>query len=524
MGPSVASRPQVSVLAPPRSGGQRLLHHTLAYLPAQLVGPLAQFGAALLLTHALGAADYGVTLLVFALQELAFLVCLSWWSTFVLRYGTGRPSGLAASPAGSGGAASPALTHSAMARTESALLLCTAAVQALLLVPVLAVSEPGLGAGLLAAAAAYTVSRSLLSFLAERARREAAIGAYSWVQMAAPLVGLAGVGGLILAQRASPATVLLAFALVQAVVGLAVARRLGLLVPPAWQAPAMLRAALAFGGPVVLANGLSWLAGNSIRWVVQHGAGAVALGWLSVAWGLATRLAGVAGMLVAAAAYPLAVRAWQAGDAEGAKRQLAANAVLVLAVLAPTGAGGAVLAELFVHTVVAAEYQAITVQLLPWALAGAVVRNARLHGWDQLYLLCEATRPMLWMDLLEAVVVTAAAAGGLWWGGLHGAVVATALAAVVVAAADGWVLRRLFGLLVHWGDSARVLLAAGLMAAGLAAGLAAGWWARPGPAALAWAVGSGLLLYALALAAVFPGFSRGLWQRLRARGRLQAGG
>lgn len=497
------------------------MRHTLAYLPAQLVGPLAQFGAALLLTHALGAADYGVTLLVFALQELAFLVCLSWWSTFVLRYGTAHPPGAAAAAAGSGEGTAPALTQRAMARTESALLLGTATVQALLLVLVLAISEPGLGAGLLAAAAAYTVSRSLLSFLAERARREAAIGAYSWVQMAAPLAGLGGVAGLMLAQRASPTTVLLAFALAQAVVGLAVARRLGLLVAPAWQAPALLRAALAFGGPVVLANGLSWLAGNSIRFVVQHGAGAVALGWLSVAWGLATRLAGVAGMLVAAAAYPLAVRSMQAGDAAGAKRQISANAVLVLAVLAPTGAGGMVLAELFVHTVVAAEYQSITVQLLPWALWGAVLRNVRLHGWDQLYLLCEAPRAMLWMDLMEALVMTAGAALGLWWGGLMGAVVGTTLATALVAAADGWVLRRLFGLQVHWADSGRVLLAAAAMALALHALLRQGAWAQPGPGPLLGAVAAGTVLYLLALAVVFPGHSRWLWQRLVARSRAK---
>jgi len=508
------NRPEPAASAADR----RLLRHTLAYLPAQLVGPLAQFAAALVLTHALGAADYGVTLLVFALQELAFLVCLSWWSTFVLRYGTSLGAGDGPASRSSDG---PAL---ALARTESALLLATAGAQALGVVLVLALSTPGLGWAVLAAAAAYTVSRSLLSFLAERARREAAIGAYSWVQIAAPLGGLGLTFGLMASSGASPAGVLWAFALAQAVVGAGVARHLGLLLAPAWQAPALLRAALAFGGPVVLANALSWLAGNSIRFVVQQGAGAVALGWLSVAWGLATRLAGVAGMLVAAAAYPLAVRAMQAGDAVGAKRQLAANAVLVLAVLAPTGAGGAVLAGLFVHTVVAPEYQAMTVQLLPWALAGAVVRNARLHGWDQLYLLCEATRAMLWMDLLEAVVMTAAAALGLWWQGVLGAVVATTVAAVLVAAADGWVLRRLFGLQVHWGASARVLLAAGLMAAGLQAGLALGLWATPGPRALAWAVATGLLLYALALAALFPGQGRWLWQQVRTRWPLRARG
>ena len=64
-----------------------LIRQTLAYLPAQLLSPLLQFATALWLTHALGAADYGLTMLIFASQELVFLVCLSWWTTFFLRYG-----------------------------------------------------------------------------------------------------------------------------------------------------------------------------------------------------------------------------------------------------------------------------------------------------------------------------------------------------------------------------------------------------------------------------------------------------
>jgi hypothetical protein len=64
-----------------------LIRHTLAYLPAQLLSPLLQLTAALYLTYVLGAADYGLAMLIFASQELVFLVCLSWWTTSYLRYG-----------------------------------------------------------------------------------------------------------------------------------------------------------------------------------------------------------------------------------------------------------------------------------------------------------------------------------------------------------------------------------------------------------------------------------------------------
>jgi hypothetical protein len=92
-----------------------LIRHTLAYLPAQLLSPLLQLTAALYLTYVLGAADYGLAMLIFASQELVFLVCLSWWTTFYLRYG-GRWTGHGSD--GGGGPQEGAAAN--MAATEAA--------------------------------------------------------------------------------------------------------------------------------------------------------------------------------------------------------------------------------------------------------------------------------------------------------------------------------------------------------------------------------------------------------------------
>jgi 1,4-alpha-glucan branching enzyme len=99
-----------------------------------------------------------------------------------------------------------------------------------------------------------------------------------------------------------------------------------------------------------------------------------------VGWGLATRLSGVAAMLVAAAAYPLAVKQMEAGDVAGARGQLAANSSLLLLLLAPAGLAFWALAPLLVPRLVAAEYQAATLQILPWALLG----DARHQGVQRL--------------------------------------------------------------------------------------------------------------------------------------------
>ncbi len=477
-----------------------LVRQTLAYLPAQLLGPLTQLAAALLLTHALGAADYGLLMLIFASQEVVFMVCLSWWTSFALRYG-GR---LALGERGAG-----------LASTEAAVLLLSSLAQVGLTVAIIVVTDPDLPLLFHAIACAFVVTRCLLGFLAERARREAAIGAYTAVQVAGPLGGLGLVLVLMSQQAATPERVLGAFALMQGLVGLAVALRFGLLVRPRRLDFAVLRAARYFGAPVVLAHALSWLGGNVIRFVVHHGAGAAALGLMSVGWGLATRLSGVAAMLVAAAAYPLAVRTMEAGDADGARRQMADNSTLLLALLAPAGLGFWALAPGLVPWLVAAEYQAMTLEILPWALLGAGVRNLRLHGWDPMYLLFEAPRDMVWLDVIEAVAMFLAALLGLWWGGVAGAVAASAWAVIGLAGLDALWLRHRFGLRLPQGMYARVLLAAGAMAALLLGAQALGWQARPDGGALALAAALGAACYGLALALLFPRQRRavGAWLR-----------
>jgi O-antigen/teichoic acid export membrane protein len=382
-------------------------------------------------------------------------------------------------------------------------------------IAIILVTDPGLPLAFYASACAFTVTRSLLNFLSERARREAAIGAYSAVQVAGPLGGLGLVLVLMALDAATPARVLGAFALMQGVVGVAVAARFGLLVRPRRLDHAVLREARRFGAPVVLAHSLSWLGGNVIRFVVHHGAGAAALGLMSVGWGLATRLSGVAAMVVAAAAYPLAVRTMEAGDPDGARRQMADNSALLLALLAPAGLGFWALAPGFVPALVAAEYQAMTLQILPWALLGACVRNLRLHGWDQMYLLFEAPRDMVWLDVIESVVMFLAAVIGLWWDGVAGAVAVSAWAICALAVLDALWLRRRFGLVLPLGVYARVLLAAAAMAGLLLGAQALGWQARPQAAPLALAAAAGAGVYALALALLFPRQRRAVWARLR---------
>lgn len=487
--------------------------HSLAYLPAQLLGPVLQLAAAIGLTHVQGAAEHGLTMLVFASQELVFLLCLSWWTMYVLRYGHRTLAGTR--PAAQRGA-------------EVAIVGVSSLAQVLLTLGVVAATGPGRSPAFWAAACAFTVTRSLLGLLSERARRDTAIGQYTLVQVAAPAGGVALSAAAAAAHGQVPAEdVLAAFALAQALVGAVVAWRQGLVVRPRAPPPALLRAAARFGLPVVLSNLLSWLGGNGIRWVVHHGAGAAALGLMSVGWGLATRLAGVVAMLVSAAAYPLAVRAMEAGDSAGARRHLAHNAVLLVVLLVPSTLIMAALVQPLSQWLVAPAYQATTVAILPWALLGAAVRNLRLHGWDPIYLLHEAPRAMVVLDAVEAALTVLAAALGLWLGGVSGAVIGTSLAAVVVALGDALYLRRRFGLDLPLGLVTRVLAAAAGVQALLTVVQQFGWRAEASATGLALAALALLLAYLLLLAVLLPAQARWLWGQLRrrpARGLLRRGG
>jgi O-antigen/teichoic acid export membrane protein len=467
-----------------------LIRQTLAYFPAQILSPLTQFATAIILTHYLAAADYGLTMLIFASQELIFQICLSWWTTYFLRY---------AGQFGAGG------DRRDLAGTESAIILATAGLQVAATLILVAVSATKPSPAFIAGACLYVVTRSYLTFLSEKARRDARILDYSFLQIGAPLASLLLTLALMTWLGADPARVLLDFALMHGVIALLVALRMGVIARPGRIDHGILKAALAFGVPVVVSNLFGWFAAHGIRFVVQYGAGPTALGLLSVGWGLAIRLAAMAAMVVTAAAYPLAVREMDRGDPDAARRQLSTNSALLLGLIAPSTVGVIAIADPFVTLLVAPDYRAATIDLLPWALICAAIRNLRMHGWDQMYLLFEAPRPMVVLEGIEAVLTILGSAIGLYLGGITGAVFGAASAALVIALADYAYLNRRFGLhapLVFYAKIAVATLTMWLALKalpGLGLPMAADWWH------ILAAVAFGMAVYGTAILILFGG-------------------
>lgn len=431
-----------------RRDARVLIRQTLAYLPAQILSPLTQFATAIILTHFLPPADYGLIMLIFASQELIYQGLLSWWASYYLRY--------AGSFSGEAG-------QQTLRRTESTVLLISTLLQLVATILLVWIVAPGASGLLYAGACFYVVTRSYLGYLSERARREGDILAYSLLQIGGPLGGLVLTLAVMMIMPVAPGRVLLDFAITHFLVSAALAWRLGVLVWPGRMDRTIIGAAIAFGAPVLISNIFGWFAAHGIRFVVQYGASPTALGLLSVGWGIAIRITAVAAMVVAAAAYPLAVRAMESGDVNGARDQISANSALLLGLIAPCTAGIIAISEPFVALLVAEEYRAATIAILPWALAGSAIRNLRMHGWDQMYLLFEAPRAMVILEFIEALLTALAAFIGLMMGGLVGAVMGAAIAALIIAGADYIYLNRRFGLHAPLSFYLRIMVSTGAM-------------------------------------------------------------
>ncbi len=166
---------------------------------------------------------------------------------------------------------------------------------------------------------------------------------------------------------------------------------------------------------------------------MQYGEGAVALGLMSVGWGLGQRLAGVLAMLLTAAAYPLAVRHLEAGDRKGALMQVSLNGVLLLGLLAPALAGASLLSRPIVTLLIAENFRETTIAILPIAMFAASVRFLRLHTADQTMLLLERTDLTMKITIVETIVNVALCALGLHFYGLYGAALGMAAGTTLAA-------------------------------------------------------------------------------------------
>lgn len=478
-----------------------LIRQTLQYLPSQLLAPLLQFVAAVAWTHWMGAAEYGVLAIAMAAQDLAFFICLGWWTQATLRY-LGDAHGVD--------------ERRRYAASETVVLLVTGVIQAGVAWAAVAATDAPMTRSLALSVMAFTVTRSLAAYLADRARAEGRILLYSLSQLVGPALGL--VFAWLALTRWSPTAdaALWGFALAQALGVVVVAPPMGIGLRVTGADRAVMLKALAYGAPLIMAGALTWVSTNGVRVIVEHLGTMADVGLLSVGWGLGLRLSSVAAMLFAAAAFPLALKAMREGSRGEALGHLSMNGALLAGLLAPMAAGLFLIAAPLVEIMVAAPYREATIAVLPAATLAGAVRNWRVHFVDQTFLVLEKTWTLTAVTVVEAALTTIGCVMGMRGAGVPGAawgVCAGMAAATLVSLA----LATRLGLAAPYRDMVSIALATAAMA-GLVA--AAPSNLHPAGLELAARVAIGAVAYPVALLALHGGLRRWLARQIaRRRGR-----
>jgi O-antigen/teichoic acid export membrane protein len=474
---------------------RKLLHSTFLYLPAQFIPPAVQFALTVLWTHLLDPASFGFVTFVIAVQEFAAYFGLSVWSLFVLRFRFRFRDD----------------EEVRFREMDKRMAISASAVQLALAPPILLVLGIPLRAPIVAATAAYLITRMLLSHYGDWARAGHAIGAYTSGQL---IGSLAGAGLSIVAIHfvgSNPAAVLGALAFGQALALGAVALQTGVRFGAGTFDREIFADVGRFGAPSVVGGVVGWGAANVIRVLVQTMSGPVALGLISAGWGLGQRIAGVLAMLLTAAAFPLAVKHMENGDRRGALSQISLNGVLLFGVLAPATVGAVALAQPLVNLLIAENFRESTTVILPIAICAASLRFLRIHVCDQAMILLERPELAMITSIAETVLNIGLCAAGLHFNGLFGAALGMLLgtAMACVAAFTFCFLRLHLPAPSPW-TAIRIVLACLFM----------GFGVRVAPHAssalsLAFAVAAGLIIYAAAIVLLFPEIRTTLLHRLR---------
>jgi O-antigen/teichoic acid export membrane protein len=462
-----------------------LIRATLRYLPAQVLAPLAQLLSMVVWTHWLAPVEMGAFTLLTTTQELVYLVGLSWFSVHALR-----------SLPGSDRSGASWLRFLA---TENLVVAAACAAMAAFGV-VFTLGLPGRSAGWHDAfwVAMFLVTRSLNAHYAERARAQSSYAAYTVLQSIGPIGGLAlGVVGL---QFVAPtATVLFAsYAVANAAATLFALPRLGM----AWRwhrpDPAILRAAFAFGGPMLGISALGWVAENHLRYLVDWQAGAVTLGLMAVGFNLGRRAASVAAMLVTTAGFPIASRLLNEGRRAEAIAQLRVNAALLMAVSLPVCALLVFVGPALIALAVAPAYQETTTAVLALSVVSGTVRNLQVHVCDQWLILERRFGVAASLDVFETAACTIASIVGLWSYGLRGALVGQLVGSALALALSVWFIGRRMDFDWPVLDSLKIALSTGLASGAVwCVGVSAD------VAGVVTAVAVGTAVYALAMAAAY---------------------
>jgi O-antigen/teichoic acid export membrane protein len=461
----------------------KLIHQTALYLPAQTLGPLCQFAAAVGWTHYLTPSDYGVAAYIIAAQELTLILSTYWWSLFTTRfYRRFERDG----------------SLDSHRQTDLAVVLAGGIVQIVASAVVLSMMDV-LSMSLFIGTAAFFVTRVALTHYSEIARATERIGVYTIAQTSSSVVGSLLTFPVLLFISATPEALIWTFVGPQLIALLIVLRMMNVRLTGARVDRDMVRAGLRYGLPLVISSLFIWVSLNGIRFIAEWHSGLAAVGLVSVGWGLGLRLASVLSMVGATATFPRAVALFEAGDADAAFEHVAIGGALLFSLLAPTSAGLLMVAPELTRIFVAAPFQDVTSAVLPIAFLAAAIRSMRLHFFDQMSLLRERMKIPPFLNGLDALSCTICCVVGMIMGGVYFAALGGLIGACLPILFSAYFALQ-FGLKLPVFEMARICVAVAAMLGVL--NLLPSWTGLGG---LSLTIALGGLTYLAAMALLFMG-------------------
>ncbi len=473
----------------------------IGYLPVNIVQAISGFGAIVVFTRLLSAADYGAYALGFSVMTLVQTCLFTWIEASMARF-------YAAETDDKGRADLFATLYRTYAVVAVALPVISGII--LFALPVPAALKWAIAAGL-----GSILARSLLKMAQERRRAAGIVAGYAWLDM-----GQVGGGFLIGALLAA-----IGWGGAGPLAGVGIASALLLLaaLPPELKIArqghfqrARLTTYLAYGLPLALSLVMSLILATTDRFVLAAYLNEAAVGAYHAGYSLSNRTLDVMFIWLGMAGGPAAIAALERGGLKALRQSALDQARLMALIAIPAAVGLALVAKPLSELMVGADLQAQAAGVTPWIAFSALFAGATTYYFHTAFTLGRRTRL-----LLVAMVIPAAANLVLVLAlvprfGLSGAMWATTASYGLGLIASATLGRRAIALPIPWLTLGKVGIAAAAMAFSVMAIPTFG-----GIVELIFKAGVGGVVYAAAVLALDAGGARGrvgeVLQMVRAR-------
>jgi O-antigen/teichoic acid export membrane protein len=371
-----------------------LLRQTLSYLPAQILGPLAQLVSVVAWTHLADERSIGVVTLVVNSQDFLALILVVPWTIFVQRHYREHAAA---------GRLDDILSSTGLVMGVSIALQVVLAVINLKLF-----IDPGSDLVLMLVTAAFVSLRAVSACcIVFSVLRKDYVG-FTVYSLSGPVIGLClGLGGLYLFGP-NPLWPLLGYVAGEAIAAIYALTKVR--IPRVeWEGIRdIVREGVRFGGPLIVSSSMSWLSLNTPRYTINAVLGIEAAGRFAVGFGLGQRAAMLSAMLVTMAAMPLVFSRNLEQGREAGLDQLSQNLALLLSVMTPALVGFWLVSPSLVPLVLEENFWASTLMLLGPSLAASALGAIAAHWVSHILFLDKRTVTLLGVEIVTAAATVVA--------------------------------------------------------------------------------------------------------------------